>query len=376
MAEGDIVVGLYDSTSSRAALRWAARHANATVAPLRAVHVLEWPIGLSAASEAGPSTKLHLPDRLVDSAYRRGMSRVFNDTTQRRTGRWSLPKAWSPRCLSDMAKRRGCSSSAPENISAWAECSLVPSATTASATQRVLWLSCPWNTPKQDARSQQRGTRSEEQARSYVEISLSPELSASPGVSFQASILRSSSSSVSAWNSLFSHRYGDEPLPRSSETSPCCAPSSCLTRRSARCPVDRVSRAVAAVAGGGHASAPDSVRDDDDEQRPTPDAHGVGSSWAHSSTSSSARLAAGEGPRAVALPTVPTFHIQFINLERDGTRNSQLGQRTIGRRPEDDQTVVDGVGHRKHLRPLRSLPSNTANCSASSLCQHSCFDSL
>lgn len=87
-AEGDIVVGLYDSPSSRAALRWAAQHANATGAPLRAVHVLEWPIGLSESSQAGPATELHLPDRVVDPAYRRGMSYVFNDISPRPT--WTL----------------------------------------------------------------------------------------------------------------------------------------------------------------------------------------------------------------------------------------------------------------------------------------------
>lgn len=87
-AEGDIVVGIFDSPSSRAALLWAARHANATGAPLRAVHVLEWPIGFSESSQPGPATELHLPERVVDTAYRRGMSRVFNDIDPEPT--WTL----------------------------------------------------------------------------------------------------------------------------------------------------------------------------------------------------------------------------------------------------------------------------------------------
>ena len=40
-----IVVGLDDSAASRAAHRWAAAYANATGKDLRAVHVLEWPVG-------------------------------------------------------------------------------------------------------------------------------------------------------------------------------------------------------------------------------------------------------------------------------------------------------------------------------------------
>jgi nucleotide-binding universal stress UspA family protein len=79
MAKGDVVVGLYDSASAQAALRWAAKQANATQAPLCAVHVLEWPIGLTASTDTGPATQLHLPENNVEIAYRRGMSRIFNE---------------------------------------------------------------------------------------------------------------------------------------------------------------------------------------------------------------------------------------------------------------------------------------------------------
>ena len=75
-----IVVGLDDSAGSRAAHRWAAAYANATGKDLRAVHVLEWPIGLtSSAVKSG--TRLHVPQQDVAEAYRRGMHRVFDDIT-------------------------------------------------------------------------------------------------------------------------------------------------------------------------------------------------------------------------------------------------------------------------------------------------------
>jgi nucleotide-binding universal stress UspA family protein len=75
-----VVVGLDDSTASRAAHQWAAAYANATGKELRAVHVLEWPIGLTtSAVQAG--TRLHVPEHDVAEPYRRGMRRVFDDTT-------------------------------------------------------------------------------------------------------------------------------------------------------------------------------------------------------------------------------------------------------------------------------------------------------
>ena len=75
-----IVVGLDDSAGSRAAHRWAAAYANATGKDLRAVHVLEWPIGLTSSSVKS-GTRLHVPQQEVAEAYRRGMHRVFDDIT-------------------------------------------------------------------------------------------------------------------------------------------------------------------------------------------------------------------------------------------------------------------------------------------------------
>ena len=55
-----IVVGLDDTPTSRAALRWAARQARLTGATVRAVHVIDWPIGI----EAFGSTETHDDARL------------------------------------------------------------------------------------------------------------------------------------------------------------------------------------------------------------------------------------------------------------------------------------------------------------------------
>ncbi len=48
MSKNEIVVGLDDSPSGRAALRWASQQATLTNSMLRTVHVLEWPMGVNA----------------------------------------------------------------------------------------------------------------------------------------------------------------------------------------------------------------------------------------------------------------------------------------------------------------------------------------
>ena len=52
----EIVVGLDDSPSGKAALDWAAEQATSVGAPLRAVHVLDWPYGLSSIGFLGQWT--------------------------------------------------------------------------------------------------------------------------------------------------------------------------------------------------------------------------------------------------------------------------------------------------------------------------------
>ncbi len=59
--QGDIVVGLDDSASARAAATWAASHARSTGAPLRAVHVLERAEAWEAYEAPGSSTVVY-PD--------------------------------------------------------------------------------------------------------------------------------------------------------------------------------------------------------------------------------------------------------------------------------------------------------------------------
>ncbi|MET0693687.1 MAG: universal stress protein [Propionibacteriaceae bacterium] len=80
MTSREIVVGIDGSPSSQAALRWAADLARTTEWPLRAVHVLEWPVGLNGGgSRSGPGETLRLADSDVDASYRSGMSRVFDE---------------------------------------------------------------------------------------------------------------------------------------------------------------------------------------------------------------------------------------------------------------------------------------------------------
>ena len=78
MTGREIVLGLEDSPASLAALRWTARYASATGAVLRAIHVLDWPIGLTA-SATEPGTRLKVPEHEVALPYHRGMHRVFNE---------------------------------------------------------------------------------------------------------------------------------------------------------------------------------------------------------------------------------------------------------------------------------------------------------
>jgi nucleotide-binding universal stress UspA family protein len=74
-----IVLGLDDSAASHAAHRWAAAYAHATGTQLCAVHVLDWPVGLSA-SAIKSGTRLSVPKQDIAEPYWRGMHSVFDDT--------------------------------------------------------------------------------------------------------------------------------------------------------------------------------------------------------------------------------------------------------------------------------------------------------
>jgi hypothetical protein len=75
MTRNHIIVGLDDSPSGRAALRWAAHHALLAGSVLRAIHVLDWPYSSATPSvDITPATMDEL-----ESAYRTNITNVFQD---------------------------------------------------------------------------------------------------------------------------------------------------------------------------------------------------------------------------------------------------------------------------------------------------------
>ena len=74
-----IVVGLDDTPTARAALRWAARQARLTGGTVRAVHVIDWPIGIEAFGSVEIEEEGRLPAEKVSAPYRRGIRRVFEE---------------------------------------------------------------------------------------------------------------------------------------------------------------------------------------------------------------------------------------------------------------------------------------------------------
>ena len=79
MIKNQVIVGLDDSAASRAAHRWAAAYAHTTGKDLRAVHVLDWPIGLNASAFKS-GIRLCVPKQEIAEPYRRGIQGVFDDT--------------------------------------------------------------------------------------------------------------------------------------------------------------------------------------------------------------------------------------------------------------------------------------------------------
>lgn len=73
----EIVVGLDDTASARAALRWAASQARMTGARLTAVHILDWPVGITAYG----TEEEHglIPTNEVSASYRHGIQGVFDE---------------------------------------------------------------------------------------------------------------------------------------------------------------------------------------------------------------------------------------------------------------------------------------------------------
>jgi nucleotide-binding universal stress UspA family protein len=76
--KNEIVVGLDESPSSKAALDWAAEQAKSVGAVLRALHVLDWPSGLSAAAFPVPADLMDVSREELQDSYRRAITAVFD----------------------------------------------------------------------------------------------------------------------------------------------------------------------------------------------------------------------------------------------------------------------------------------------------------
>ena len=84
MPRNHMIVGLDDSPSGRAALRWAAQHALLAGSVLRAIHVLDWPY--SSATPGVDITPATMDE--IESAYRTNITNVFQDIDPRPD--WSM----------------------------------------------------------------------------------------------------------------------------------------------------------------------------------------------------------------------------------------------------------------------------------------------
>jgi nucleotide-binding universal stress UspA family protein len=82
MSTHEIVVGLDDSRSARAALRWASDHARRTGVVLRAVHALSWPYGVRSP-DLDIEAERHLSFDEVDARYRASITAVFDEINPR-----------------------------------------------------------------------------------------------------------------------------------------------------------------------------------------------------------------------------------------------------------------------------------------------------
>jgi nucleotide-binding universal stress UspA family protein len=73
----DIVVGLDNSPSSKAAVNWAAEQARSLGVALRAVHVLDWPYGLSSTGFPAPMNYMNVSRGEIEDSYREAIIAVF-----------------------------------------------------------------------------------------------------------------------------------------------------------------------------------------------------------------------------------------------------------------------------------------------------------
>jgi nucleotide-binding universal stress UspA family protein len=85
MSRNEIIVGLDDSPSSRAALQWAAQQSLQAGTLLRAIHVLDLPYGMSSV---GWEDIPRLTQEEIESAYRTRITKVFEHIDPRPD--WSM----------------------------------------------------------------------------------------------------------------------------------------------------------------------------------------------------------------------------------------------------------------------------------------------
>ena len=125
MSPHEIVVGLDDSSSARAALRWASDHARRTGLVLRAVHVLSWPFGVRSPGLDSVAER-HLSFDEVDARYRASMTAVFDEINPRPDWLIQFAAATPDLYWSDSRGMRRCSSSGHRNMWDWADSSSAP----------------------------------------------------------------------------------------------------------------------------------------------------------------------------------------------------------------------------------------------------------
>jgi nucleotide-binding universal stress UspA family protein len=83
MTQNEIIVGLDDSPSGKAALRWAADQAIRRQAVLRAIHVLGWPYGPREATFDAQAGSANVTLDQAQATYLAGITKVFNDIAPR-----------------------------------------------------------------------------------------------------------------------------------------------------------------------------------------------------------------------------------------------------------------------------------------------------
>jgi nucleotide-binding universal stress UspA family protein len=79
----EIVVGLDNSPSGKAALEWAAGQAKSGGAVLRAVHALDWPYGLSSIGFPMPMNHMDVKREEMENSYREAITAVFEAVSPR-----------------------------------------------------------------------------------------------------------------------------------------------------------------------------------------------------------------------------------------------------------------------------------------------------